>query len=182
MTNAPFIKEYDREICRKLEGSACVNISEDQGEAIKDLAQQLSQPVRVPAFIVRPVNDPHPVIAPSSANPLVPLGQLALPSSVVQKCKHCGESKSKHVDQQNLHHTHIRKGEPCFFYCPIKMSSLYGTPVNMTFDQFQKTDHWTVALQDLHKKKEQMQHQKAAAIAKCEEKGWKKPGIKTKKE
>ena len=195
LTNAHFIKEYDREICRKLEGSACVNISEDQGEAIKGLAQQLSQPVRVPAFIVRPVNDPRPVIAPSSTIPLVPLGQLALPSPVVQsrresttrkpstrKCKHCGESKLKHVGQQNLHHTHIRKGEPCFFYCPIKMFSLYGTPVNMTFDQFQKTDHWTVALKDLHKKKEQMQHQRAAAIAKHEEKGWKKPGIKTKKE
>ena len=188
ITSAYFIEKYDKEMCHKLESSACVNFSDNQADTIRRITQQLATPVQVQSCIIRPEFAPCPILPQPSITLTQPLGRLAnvsasfnvSSSTTIRKCRHCGLPKSKMVGQVNLHNTHIKKGEPCLFYCPVKMSKKFGIPANMSFDDFKRSPHWEAAMEEARQETEHAKQKKAEAEAKRKEKGWKKPGTKPK--
>ena len=98
-----------------------------------------------------------------------------------RNCLHCGQPKSRMQGINNLHHTHIKKGDPGIFYCPHKMNQLYGSPLDMVFSQFRESQFWPLAVRDAQKSKEESEERKRKAAEKREEEGWKKSGPDCKK-
>ena len=177
-------------MCHKLESSAFVNFSDKQADTIRRITQQLVIPVQVQSCIICPEFAPHPILPQPSITLTQPLETLAnVPSSLnvsssttIRKCRHCGLSKSKMVGQVNLHHTHIKKGEPCLFYCPVKMSKKFGIPANISFDYLKRSPHQEAAMEEACQEAEHAKQKKAEAEAeeKRKEEGWKNPGTKPK--
>ena len=107
ITSAYFIEKYDKEMCRKLESSACVNFSDKQADTIRRITQQLATPVQVQSCIIRPEFAPCPILPQPSITLTQPLGRLAnvsasfnvSSSTTIRKCRHCGLPKSKMVGQ-----------------------------------------------------------------------------------
>ena len=91
-----------------------------------------------------------------------------------RNCLDCGKPKAKGSGENNLHQTYVKKDEPCIFYCPVKMNNLYGTPVEMTFQEFQGSEFWPLAVEDVKKKRKELKEKKERNAALREEKGWKK--------
>lgn len=77
---------------------------------------------------------------------------------------------------KHLHHMHIKKGEPGYFYCPVKTHKTYDLPVTMRFREFVKTPYRQVELDKAVKHTKDRQEKREVVAAKREGKGWKKPG------
>ena len=77
-----------------------------------------------------------------------------------RNCLYCGQPKPKMSSERNLHHTHIKKGEPCYFYCPVKIRDLYGLPPETTFGEFLTSPYWQTELEEARKRKEEKERQK----------------------
>ena len=93
-----------------------------------------------------------------------------------RNCLYCGKPKSQMAGERNLHYTHIKRGEPGYFYCPEKVSKTYGTPPTMTFEEFQGMEHWESEMEVAKVRKEKKEKKKAEAEEQRQRHGWKKPG------
>ena len=49
-------------MCRKLESNACVNFSDQQAALMKNLTQQLTTPVQVQSYVIRPELAAGPIL------------------------------------------------------------------------------------------------------------------------
>ena len=76
----------------------------------------------------------------------------------------------------NLHKTHSQKGEH-FFYCPVKMNGMYGSPVDWEFSRFRASEYWEKALADLKNQKEMEKSAKEERAKMRSSKNLKAPGI-----
>ena len=105
-------------------------------------------------------------------------------TSTVRRCAtpNCGGFKKSTEGEGNLHYTWKRPGEPCIFYCPLKMHNAYNTPVDWSWDDFMKSPQFEKAKEDAREKKKENDAKKKALAAQRASKGHKKSGPQPKKE
>ena len=197
------IQFFDRNLNRELESAYALSTSSSN---IPELASDLQQSSSIPSS--SPPAPPTPALPSESASSIIDVENLSSSLSVEPKpepepvkqprkntkhefsgsnsvgrnCLVCGGPKRKTVGENNLHDTIKKPGQPCLFYCPVKMNRLYGSPVDMTSAEFKQSDFFQTALDDVAAAKQAKLDKKERLKREREAKGVKTPGPKTKKE
>ena len=206
-TSSRFVQLFDRDMTRSIESAQSLSTSHVN---VPDLQKSLKRTSTVsmtalpkpqtPLCSTRGLPDTTDVInrIQNLANPSdesdtekmpecktvrkrAPASEKSGSNATGRNCLECGGPKAKSSGVNNLHNTFKRPGVPCLFYCPVKMNRLYGTPVDMTFEEFHKTDTFDKALADIATQRKKKEELKEKRKQEREAKSFKAPGPQPKK-
>ena len=205
-TSSRFIQFFDRDLNRSIDSaqslsSSSVNVPELQA-SLKETSTVSSTSLPEPKKPLCSTRSPDStdvinliqnIVEPSDISESdvqerkkvrkrAPASEKSGSNATGRNCLECGKPKAKSSGVNNLHSTFKRPGVPCIFYCPVKMNRLYGTPLDMTFDEFHKTDTFKVALEDVAKQKREKEELKERRKQEREAKSLKAPGPQPKKQ
>jgi hypothetical protein len=114
----------------------------------------------------------------SNQKRILPLKHDFHGTSQARRCAtpNCGGFKKSTIGERNLHYTWKQAGEPCIFYCPLKMHNKYGSPLNWSWEEFKNSEHFVKAKHDVALDKRAKEEKKKRLAEERQLKGHKKSG------